>query len=105
MKLDVFFAKVAEHEQLEGVGLDSDNECKAGLVVRHRPSGLLTRIPVDAVEKADWVLLRDVLMGEREPQVLQHMTRVVGYFSRVENWNRSKLGERIDRTRGEYGVQ
>jgi ribonucleoside-triphosphate reductase len=32
------------------------------------------------------------------------VTRVVGYFSRVNNWNRSKLGELAARQRGNYRV-
>jgi len=32
------------------------------------------------------------------------MTRVVGYFSRVHNWNKSKVGELKDRQRGNYSV-
>jgi ribonucleoside-triphosphate reductase len=32
------------------------------------------------------------------------MTRIVGYFSRVSNWNKSKLGELKDRHRGNYSV-
>jgi ribonucleoside-triphosphate reductase len=32
------------------------------------------------------------------------MTRVVGYFSRVETWNRSKIGELKDRNKGNYQV-
>jgi len=32
------------------------------------------------------------------------ITRIVGYFSRVNNWNKSKLGELHDRRRGEYSV-
>jgi len=30
------------------------------------------------------------------------MTRIVGYFSRVDNWNKSKIGELKDRRRGRY---
>ena len=30
------------------------------------------------------------------------MTRIVGYYSRVNNWNKSKLGELKDRHRGNY---
>jgi len=30
------------------------------------------------------------------------MTRVVGYFSRIDNWNKSKIGELKDRHRGSY---
>ena len=32
------------------------------------------------------------------------VTRVVGYFSRITNWNRSKLGELKARQRGQYAV-
>ena len=32
------------------------------------------------------------------------ITRIVGYFSRVNNWNRSKLGELQDRHKGNYQV-
>ena len=33
------------------------------------------------------------------------MTRIVGYFSRISNWNKSKLGELKDRRRGKYSVR
>ena len=32
------------------------------------------------------------------------VTRIVGYFSRISNWNKSKLGELKDRHRGNYAV-
>jgi anaerobic ribonucleoside-triphosphate reductase len=32
------------------------------------------------------------------------VTRIVGYFSRVDNWNKSKLGELADRHKGDYAV-
>jgi len=32
------------------------------------------------------------------------MTRIVGYFSRIANWNQSKLGEMKDRQKGDYSV-
>jgi len=32
------------------------------------------------------------------------IARIVGYFSRVDNWNKSKLGELTDRKRGNYAV-
>tara|TARA_Y100000034_G_scaffold126870_1_gene178784 strand:+ start:525 stop:896 length:372 start_codon:yes stop_codon:yes gene_type:complete len=33
-----------------------------------------------------------------------HITRVCGYYSRVSNWNKSKVGELKDRHRGNYAV-
>jgi len=32
------------------------------------------------------------------------ITRIVGYFSRIDNWNKSKLGELRDRHRGNYSL-
>jgi len=32
------------------------------------------------------------------------ITRIVGYYSRISNWNRSKVGELKDRHRGDYRV-
>jgi len=32
------------------------------------------------------------------------ISRVVGYYSRIDNWNRSKIGELKDRQRGDYRV-
>jgi ribonucleoside-triphosphate reductase len=32
------------------------------------------------------------------------MTRIVGYYSRINNWNKSKLGELKDRHLGNYSV-
>ncbi len=32
------------------------------------------------------------------------VTRIVGYFSRVNNWNKSKVGELKDREKGNYGI-
>jgi ribonucleoside-triphosphate reductase len=32
------------------------------------------------------------------------VSRIVGYFSRISNWNKSKLGELKDRHHGNYSV-
>lgn len=32
------------------------------------------------------------------------ITRIVGYYSRIDNWNKSKLGELKDRQKGNYSV-
>ena len=105
MEMMQFFDMVEQHLELEGVGIDA--ECKdrqPGVIIRYGKNGLMTRIPTAAVEAADWETLEEVLTGKREPQVLQHMTRVVGYFSRVENWNKSKVGELKDRQKGNYSI-
>ena len=32
------------------------------------------------------------------------ITRIVGYYSRINNWNKSKLGELKDRQKGQYAL-
>lgn len=44
-----------------------------------------------------------VVNNERDKVVLNGITRIVGYYSRVENWNKSKIGELRDRQNGQYG--
>lgn len=105
MEMMAFFEKVEENPELQGVGIDTNcPEKSPGVIVKYNKTGLMTRIPVAAIEAADWAVLEEVLTGVREPQVLQHMTRVVGYFSRVENWNKSKVGELKDRQKGNYAI-
>jgi hypothetical protein len=36
---------------------------------------------------------------------LYGITRIVGYYSRISNWNKSKLGELKDRHKGNYSVR
>jgi anaerobic ribonucleoside-triphosphate reductase len=36
-------------------------------------------------------------------KTIQHMTRIVGYYSIIEEWNPSKLSELSDRHKGQYG--
>ena len=33
------------------------------------------------------------------------IARIVGYYSRIKNWNKSKLGELKDRQKGNYGAE
>lgn len=105
MELTAFYDTIEAHPDLEGLGIDT--ACanhQPGVIIRQNKTNLITRIPTAAIEAAEWDILQEVLMGEREPQVLQHMTRVVGYFSRVENWNKSKVGELKDRHKGNYFI-
>jgi len=104
MMLTDFWDHVEADEALEGVGIDGMQTDRPGVIVKHRATGLTTRLPVEAIEKIEWSVIEDVLKGIREPLALQHMTRVVGYYSRVENWNKSKVGELHDRHRGNYAV-
>ncbi len=100
-----FLDRVEAHPDLEGVGTeDESSEGGAAFLVRHAPSGSKYRVELATIARHPWETLEAVLTGRREPRVLSHMTRVVGYFSRTENWNRSKLGELEARQGGEYSL-
>jgi hypothetical protein len=51
-----------------------------------------------------WSEIEDVLLGRRSPRILTFLARIVGYYSQVQNWNRSKLAELRDRHRGDYVI-
>ena len=56
-----------------------------------------------AVCEQDWQNISRVLHGG-DSEILKKMTRIVGYFSQVKNWNKGKLGELADRHGGDYGI-
>ncbi|MDR1519509.1 MAG: anaerobic ribonucleoside-triphosphate reductase [Planctomycetota bacterium] len=96
-----FYDRIEAHPELEGVGVNLRVE-KPGLVVKHGRSGLMTLLPLETVKGQEWPVLEAILVGRRDACPLDHMSRVVGYFSRIENWNKSKLGELKDRHKGDY---
>jgi len=61
-------------------------------------------VSISAIRDHGWDELEAVLTGQRQPRVMTHVTRIVGYFSQLQNWNRSKLAELRDRRKGDYGV-
>jgi len=105
MKLTDFFDQIERDEILEGMdvvlgersGLDA-------VVVRDTSTGSKTRLLVKAIAQHEWDELRPVILGQRDSHPLYHVTRIVGYFSRIENWNKSKIGELADRRVGDYRV-
>jgi len=72
------------------------------LHVRHHPTKACFKI----TELGDdpWEHLLMIFRGQRPSKCLTHMTRIVGYYSQVNNWNLGKLGELTDRRKGNYGV-
>jgi hypothetical protein len=93
------FQSVNDDPNLEGLGVED-----GFFYVRHIPRDAVYRIPADAC-KMTWRDLRDCLYGLKTFMPISHMTRVCGYYSRVENWNPSKVSELHDRHRGNYSVQ
>jgi hypothetical protein len=106
MDVNEFYTKVEAHPDMQGVDLEdaSDKNDGPAALVLHKPSGGKYRILLATIEKENWETLEAIIVGKRECKVLDHMTRVVGYYSRIQNWNRSKLGELRDRQAGRYNV-
>lgn len=100
MQLNDLFDFVEKSEDLEGVGVS-----KWGVIIKHKGSGLCTQVSLAALDKIERDDLQSILTGKREPDALKHITRIVGYYSRVENWNKSKLGELKARHKGHYSIQ
>ena len=82
---------------LEYEGLD------CGYFIKNE-DGIEYTVLKEAVENNDWEVLKNILTSKREPRMLRHMTRIVGYYSQVGNWNKSKLGELKARHKGNYSV-
>ena len=45
-----------------------------------------------------------VIQNDRKSIVLEGITRIVGYYSRMSNWNKSKVGELRDRHSKNYAL-
>ncbi|MBD3408519.1 MAG: hypothetical protein GF411_20515 [Candidatus Lokiarchaeota archaeon] len=106
MKMKEFCNQIESSKDMSGVGMElGENDKLKSVIVKSEFTGLDVKLPVEAIEKSDWSTISDIIAGKREPAVLQHMSRVVGYFSKIENWNSSKIGELHDRQKGDYQLK
>lgn len=99
--LCVFDKSINDHEFLE---IDGVEDLEKGLlkIINHKLQcafemeiGTLVSTPIDTIIE---VLETGIF------QHLQGITRIVGYFSRIHNWNESKIGELNNRHEGNYAV-
>lgn len=77
-----------------------DSEQEAFL--RNPDDNTYTKITYKAINENNWDTLRLVIYQGTD---IYHISRIVGYFSTIENWNKSKLGELNDRKKGNYRVK
>ena len=105
MRLTDFFEHVERDEALQGVDvIMGDQPDLDRVILQDIHTGQKVSVPAGTIARHDWDALRRVALGEADSQPLYHVTRIVGYFSRIENWNKSKLGELADRRQGDYRV-
>lgn len=103
MKLTDFALNVEGNKDLVLTGVESEDN-NVVIFVQYKPTGQYTKLPLDVIIKYDWEVLEPVLLFKQEPDNLVHISRVVGYYSRIENWNKSKVGELRDRQKGNYVI-
>jgi len=56
------------------------------------------------LREESWEDIRDICVGDRSGELMIQQSRIVGYWSRVKNWNKSKRAELRDRRAGDYGL-
>ena len=105
MHIDKFCDEINNHQRLDILDIvKGDKPSEDYFIIRDNKSDGKFKVMVAAVTENDWDVLEAILTGQRQPLVLEHMTRIVGYYSKVKNWNKSKLGELRDRQAGNYRI-
>ena len=98
-KLNSFVEKVEDSKRFEIAGTDKDEEVIV-LSDTTKREGIYGRYIEVGVEEILTAPLKDiwgVIANNRKKIVLEGVTRIVGYYSRTHNWNKSKVGELRDR--------
>jgi ribonucleoside-triphosphate reductase len=115
MALELFVEAVELHSDLEllGTSIPEDSKDEVFLIrdLTKAENTEASCIEVSIVEVIKMVSDVDkanefisVITNERDSIVLHGITRIVGYYSRVNNWNKSKIGELRDRQQKNYAL-
>ncbi|QII11218.1 hypothetical protein KsCSTR_18390 [Candidatus Kuenenia stuttgartiensis] len=108
-RLTAFDKAIAESDILEVDGLCVDNK-PHDVVVHDSRIKVINHEKESAVEVEIETILKtplaDLIMALETLEFVKcyGITRIVGYYSRVNNWNLSKRSELIDRHKGLYGL-
>lgn len=109
-KLTAFDAAVKASKLLEidGLAIEDGTACdkvtqEAQIKILNNHNEAAYMVSVDTIVRQplkDLILALETGLFTR----LHGVTRIVGYFSRIANWNSSKIGELHDRHKGDYAV-
>ena len=106
MRHDEFWAILDENREIEVADMvEGRTPEQDAIVVRNNTTKRHYSISVPRLGEVKKDEMTALLKGQREALELVTITRIVGYYSHVENWNRSKLGELEDRRRGNYALE
>ena len=75
-------------------GIYEYREADGGLYISNKRYGTEIHADYSAIADNDWQTIRDQTVCGRN---VLHITRVTGYFTIIEGWNKGKLGELRDR--------
>ena len=109
-KLKAFDEAISKSTNLEIDGLAVDNKpCEkvtqeSRIKVLNKEMETAFEVEVDTIIRTP---LDDLMLALQTGILtrLHGVTRIVGYYSRISNWNKSKIGELQDRHCGQYGVK
>ena len=98
-KIGDFVEKVEGSERFEVVGTDKDDSVLvlSDTTKKDGIYGKYIEVGVEEILTAPLKDIWDVIANNRKKIVLEGVTRIVGYYSRTHNWNKSKVGELRDR--------
>ena len=99
-----FYRNVDVHEELEWLGALANSDGTDCVYVANKRLGSITEAPISAIKDHDWETWLAIMLGHRPAKVMKNITRIVGYYSELQNWNASKLAELRDRRNGNYGI-
>lgn len=93
-----------QHDFLEIDGdIEGDSPEEHSIKIINHRAECAYSISIDAVIRQDLGYVIDSLETGNTTR-LYGITRIVGYYSRVSNWNKSKISELHDRHTGSYSV-
>jgi len=95
-----FRKHIEESEKLSLVEGERDK-----VTVRYSRTGRTIAFPIQSILDNAWEEIKGICEGTRNANLMEHISRVVGYYSRVHNWNMSKRAELRDRQAGDYAVE
>jgi len=74
------------------------------IVVRNKQYNIYFKLNVLEYLNENKEDLISILNNKRMGTILIYKSRIVGYYSNISNWNKSKLGELRDRQSGNYTI-
>lgn len=86
----------------DGAGCDEITVDSKIKVLNHQTKDAY-EVEIDTIVRTP---LKELLLALKTGELIHlfGVTRIVGYYSRVNNWNKSKIGELQDRHKGKYSV-